>query len=83
MSKQPPPVPTASVVGSWPTIIQISRTPSIGSLPSTIAPPDHPRRDGSVLCVCCGAGGEEAGDLSYIKERVTNRLERRVYISKT
>ena len=27
MSKQPPPAPTASVVGPCPTVIQISRTP--------------------------------------------------------
>ena len=42
MSKQPQPAPTASAVGPWPTLIQISRTPGTGSLPSTIAPPDHP-----------------------------------------
>ena len=33
MSKQPPPAPTASAVGPC---------PGTGSLPSTIAPPDHP-----------------------------------------
>ena len=42
MSKQPPPAPTASTVGPCPTLLQISRTPGTGSLPSTIAPPDHP-----------------------------------------
>ena len=36
MSKQPPPAPTASAVGPCPTVIHT------GSLPSTIAPPDHP-----------------------------------------
>ena len=34
--------PTASAAGPCPTLIQISRTPGIGSLPRTIASPDHP-----------------------------------------
>ena len=42
MSKQAPPAPTASVIGPCPTIIQIVGRPGTGSLPSTIAPPDHP-----------------------------------------
>ena len=42
MSKQPPPAPTASTVGPCPTVIQIVGRPGAGSLPSTIAPPDHP-----------------------------------------
>ena len=42
MSKQPPPAPTASAVGPCPTEIQIVGRPDTGSLPSTIAPPDHP-----------------------------------------
>ena len=44
MSKQPPPTPTTctSAVGPCPTVIQIVGRPSTGSLPSTIAPPDHP-----------------------------------------
>ena len=42
MSKQPPPAPTASAVGSCPTVIHIIGRPGPGSLPSTIAPPDHP-----------------------------------------
>ena len=42
MSKQPPPAPTASAVGSCLTVIQIVGRPGTGSLPSTIAPPDHP-----------------------------------------
>ena len=42
MSKQPPPAPTASAVGPCPTIIQIEGHPGTGSVPSTIAPPDHP-----------------------------------------
>ena len=42
MSKQPPPAPTTSVVGPCPTVIQIVGRLGTGSLPSTIAPPDHP-----------------------------------------
>ena len=44
MSKQPPPAPTASTVGPCHTIIKIVGRPGTGSLPRTIAPPDHPRR---------------------------------------
>ena len=43
MSKQPPPAPTASAVGPFPTVIQIVGRPGTGSLPSTFAPPDHPQ----------------------------------------
>ena len=42
MSKQPPPAPTASAIGPCPTISQIVGRPGTGSLPRTIAPPDHP-----------------------------------------
>ena len=42
MSKQPPSAPTVSAVGPCPTVIQIVGRPGTGSLPSTIAPPDHP-----------------------------------------
>ena len=42
MSKQPPPVPTASAVGPCPTEIKIIGRPGTESLPSTFAPPDHP-----------------------------------------
>ena len=42
MSKQPLPAPTASAVGPCPTVVQIVGRPGTGSLPSTIAPPDHP-----------------------------------------
>ena len=42
MSKRPPPAPTASAVGPCPTVIQTVGRPGTGSLPSTIAPPDHP-----------------------------------------
>ena len=43
MSKHPPPAHTASAVGPCPTVIKIVGRPGTGSLPSTIAPPDHPR----------------------------------------
>ena len=43
MSKQPPPAPTASAVGPCPTIIKVVGRPGTGSLPRTIAPPDHPK----------------------------------------
>ena len=42
MSKQPPPAPTASAIGPCPTIIKIVGRPGTGSLPRTIAAPDHP-----------------------------------------
>ena len=42
MSKQPPPTPTANATGPCPIIIQIVGCPGTGSLPRTIAPPDHP-----------------------------------------
>ena len=41
MSKQPPPALTASTIGPCPTIIQVLGRPGTGSLPRTIAPPDH------------------------------------------
>ena len=44
MSKQPPPAASASVVGPCPTITQIVGRHGTGSLPRTIAPPDHPRQ---------------------------------------
>ena len=43
MSKQPPPAPTTSAVGPCPTSEVVGR-PGTWSLPSTIAPPDRPRR---------------------------------------
>ena len=43
MSKQPPPAPTERAVGPCPTLVQKVRRPGTGSLPSTIAPPDHPQ----------------------------------------
>ena len=52
MSKQPPPAPTASPGGPCPTVINIVGRPGTGSLPSTIAPPDHPL----VVGWCDGAG---------------------------
>ena len=44
MFRQPPTAPTASAVGPCPTVIQSVGRPGTGSLPSTIAPPDHPHR---------------------------------------
>ena len=43
MSKQTPLAPTASAIGPCLTLIQIVGRPGTGSLPRTIAPPDHPR----------------------------------------
>ena len=43
MSKQPTPVPSESAEGPCPTVIQIVGRPGTGSLPSTIAQPDHPQ----------------------------------------
>ena len=43
MSKQPPPVPTASAVRPCPTVIKLVGRPGPGSLSRTIAPPDHPQ----------------------------------------
>ena len=42
-TNQPPPsAPTASAIGPCPTVIKIVGRPGTGSLPSTIAPHDHP-----------------------------------------
>ena len=38
-----PPTPTANTIGPCPTIIQTVGRPGTGSIPRTIAPPDHPR----------------------------------------
>ena len=43
MSKPPSPAPTARAIGPCPTVIKIVGRPGTGSLPSTIAPPDHPQ----------------------------------------
>ena len=42
MSRQPPPAPNASAIGPCPTFIRNVGRPGTGSLPRTIAPPDHP-----------------------------------------
>ena len=42
MSKPLLPAPTASAIGPCPTMVQIVGRPGTGSLPRTIAPPDHP-----------------------------------------
>ena len=39
-----PPAPTASAIGPCPTVIKIVGRPGTGSLPSTIASPDHPQQ---------------------------------------
>ena len=44
MSKPPPPAPTASAIGPCPTVIKIVGRPGTRSLPSTLAPPDHPHK---------------------------------------
>ena len=66
MSKQPPPVLTASAIGPCPTVIQIVRRPGTGSLPSTIAPPDHPTEH-------VQAGGETMID---VLTEICNRIWR-------
>ena len=57
MSKPSPPAPTASAIGPCPTVIQIVGRPGTGSLPSTIAPPDHP----------CGGGGGGGGNCRMVR----------------
>ena len=39
------PAPTTSAVGPCPTVIKIVGRPGTGSLPSNIAPPDHPHQN--------------------------------------
>ena len=51
MSKPPPPAPTASAIGPCPTVIKIVGRPGTGSLPSTIAPPDHPQFSYALLII--------------------------------
>ena len=46
MSKPPPPAPAASAKGPCPAAINIVGRPGTGSLPSTIAAPDHPPKRG-------------------------------------
>ena len=48
-----PPAPTASAIGPCPTAIKIVGRPGTGSLPSTIAPPNHPPPlTGQYVLVC-------------------------------
>ena len=54
MSKPPPPAPTASAIGPCPTVIKIVGRPGTESLPSTIAPPDHPLVARSVIYLIIG-----------------------------
>ena len=51
MSKQPPPASAASAVGPCPTVIKIVGRFGTGSLPSTIAPTDHPPLDSNISSV--------------------------------
>ena len=64
MFKQPPPAPTASAVGPSPTVIQIVGRPGTGSLPSTIAPPDHPLVYGNYLQFHCLTSNQSFKQLS-------------------
>ena len=62
MSKQPPPAPTASAIGSCPTIVQIVGRLGTGTLPRTIASPDQPlliwvRVGQGPTALAVGAGG--------------------------
>ena len=66
MSKQPPPAPTESAVGPCPTEIQIVGRPGTRSLPSTIAPPDHP------LSPMGWSGGAKVLDKLPVPGRPTN-----------
>ena len=59
MSKPPPPAPTASAIGPCPTVIKIVGRPGTESLPSTIAPPDHPRQYFSLYRVVSQREGEK------------------------
>ena len=46
-----PPAPTASAIRPCPTVIKIVGRPGTGSLPSTIAPPDHPLSGIRYVCI--------------------------------
>ena len=69
MSKQPPTAHTARAIGPCPTIIQIVGRPGTGSLPRTIAPPDHPL---TPLWDLCGSdtGLLKQPSLSFLFSRV-------------
>ena len=60
MTKQPQPAPTVSAVGPCPTVIQIEGRPGTGSLPSTIAPPDHPLVDCKAMLYRLGQSSNTA-----------------------
>ena len=70
MSKPPPPAPTASAKGPCPTIIKIVGRPGTGSLPSTIAPPDHP------LLLCPGTPKLDINDLSDSVDPIRLRTQK-------
>ena len=48
-----PPAPAASAIGPCPTVIKIVGRPGTGSLPSTIAPPNHPLFDWKSIILSC------------------------------
>ena len=68
MSKPPPPAPTASAIGPCPTVIKIVGRPGTGSLPSTIAPPDHPARQCEVDRTTLGTHKIKLTDEKPIKD---------------
>ena len=73
MSKPPPPAPAASAIGPCPTVIKIVGRPGTGSLPSTIAPPDHPQINEEVRRKIHAAAGEYAEFLFLVKKRKLRR----------
>ena len=76
MSKQPPSAPTATAVGPCPIVIQIVGRPGTGSLPSTIASPDHPQksRSESGASTLVQKSGEATGERSRRLDR-TEQVE--------
>ena len=52
-----PTAPTASGIGPCPTVIKIVGRPGTGSLPSSIAPPDHPLSAEKTKLMTNGANG--------------------------
>ena len=59
-----PPAPTASEVGPCPTLIQIVGRPGTGSLPRTIAPPNHPLVSQRLWVRYPGGGAKVLGKLT-------------------
>ena len=81
MSKQPPPAPTVSAVGPCPTVIQIVGRPGTGSLPSTIAPPDHPpevQRGQAIALLIQGQRQQQVARHFGVQVSTIERLVRRL-----